>query len=64
MKEMKINKKRYKHCPACNSIRITNDYHSPWVYIFAVLLFPIGLLCLAAENKNKKCMNCGVKFEV
>ena len=67
IKKMKssINLKKIRtYCPACNSIYIVNDYHSPWVYIFVVLLFPIGLLFLAVENRNKKCGHCGVRFQI
>jgi len=49
-------------CPHCQSTDIYRDSASPWIFVFAALTFPFGLI-LFALNKNVCCKSCGVRFK-
>ena len=49
-------------CPNCGSYYIRRDSASPWIFVVAILLFPIGLVAFVA-NRNAWCAKCGVRFK-
>lgn len=50
-------------CPRCGSLELRRDSASPWVFLGAICLFPIGLL-LFALNENRYCLNCRIRFKL
>ncbi len=49
-------------CPHCGARQVQRDSASPWVFVFAALLFPLGLI-LFILNKNAWCSECRVRFK-
>ncbi len=48
-------------CPNCRSADITRDSASPWIFLWAGVLFPLGLFFFFF-NHNVYCGSCGVRF--
>jgi hypothetical protein len=49
-------------CPHCGSLHIRRDSASPWIFVAAIFLFPVGLFFLLL-NKNVWCLACGTRFK-
>jgi hypothetical protein len=52
-----------QRCPLCGSQDLGRDSASPWIFVFAVLLLPIGPL-LFFFNGNRYCRGCGLRLKL
>ncbi len=48
-------------CPKCNNLVYRGGFPA-WVWIVAILLFPLGLIAFAAGRKPTRCGHCGYTF--
>ncbi len=48
-------------CPNCKGDVIYRDSASPWIFVLAALLFPVGLIFFLF-NRNVVCARCGTRF--
>jgi hypothetical protein len=48
-------------CPVCKNGVLVDDYWTCCGIFWALVLFPVGLICLVL-CKKKRCTNCGTTY--